>query len=132
MFEDHANLSLVQHIFLDSNVDNIEVDSHGNLWVGAQLGLLSTIQYLFSPKYNHAPSEVFKITLHEREPSNIEEHEGGDNNNNNLLLSLDAQVEQVFFDNDGCQISASSVGAYYKGHLLIGSIAGHHFLDCFL
>ncbi len=129
MFEDHANLSLVQHIFVDSYVDNIEVDSHGALWVGAQLGLLSTIQYLFSPKYNHAPSEVFKVTLHDREL--FEAHEEGEINNN-LLLPLDAQVEQVFYDNDGCQISASSVGAYNKGHLLIGSIAGHHFLDCFL
>ncbi len=122
MFEDHADVSLVQHIFVDSGADNIEVDDQGVLWVGAQVNSLATLYYLISPKGNSAPSQVFKITLKERE--------------DNLFL-LDAQVEQVYYD-DGSQISASSVGAYYKGaskqtgHLLIGSVAGHHFLHCLL
>ncbi len=136
MFEDHANVSLVQHIFVDSGADNIEVDGQGVLWVGSQLRPLIAMHYLFSPQNNSAPSQIFKITLQEKEP-NVE----GDD------LLLDAQVEQVYYDDAGRQISASSVGAYYKvegasnnsnnlskqtGHLLIGAIAGHHFLHCFL
>ncbi len=122
---------------MDSGTDNIEVDGQGVLWVGSQLRLLIAMHYLFSPQNNSAPSQVFKITLQEKEP-NVE----GDD------LLLDAQIEQVYYD-AGRQISASSVGAYYKvegasnssnsnnlskqtGHLLIGAIAGHHFLHCFL
>jgi arylesterase/paraoxonase len=86
-----------------SGVDNIEIDEHGNLWIGAHPKLL-------------------KIEAHAKDPSDLSPSQV-------LRVTPDGKVDEVFLD-DGTQMSTSSVAAVRGRRLLIGNVFDDGFLDC--
>lgn len=94
-------------LFLDTGVDNIEVDAGGNLWVGAHPKLLAFVAHAADAS-KRAPSQVLKLT-----PDGA----GG------------FKHEEVFLS-DGDDLSASAVGARAGNRLLIGGVFDALFLDC--
>ncbi len=53
-------LSLRSQIFLDTGVDNIDVDSEGNLWIGSHPKLLTFVEHLHDPSVP-SPSQVLRL-----------------------------------------------------------------------
>jgi arylesterase / paraoxonase len=100
------------HIELPGCPDNLEWDEEGNLWAGADPSFLRL--------------SIYALGITPTAPSLI------------LRISFDAEtgprVEEVWHDETGEIISASSVAAVYgKGpvrRLLIGQPFGNHLLDC--
>ena len=85
--------------------DNIDVDEAGNLWVGCHPKLLKFLAH--SKEHSKiSPSEIIKITYQGKGK---------------------AQLESIYL-NDGSEISASTVGVFYKDKLLIGSVFEKHIL----
>lgn len=92
---------------IDTNtgVDNIELDTEGNLWVGCHPQLLRFSGHSKDEK-KISPSEIIKIKL-----------------------LNDGKFEQTsIYMNDGSEISASSVGTIYKDKLLVGPVYQGHIL----
>jgi arylesterase/paraoxonase len=104
--EDGA-LSLQDEVFLNTAVDNIEVDEEGVLWVGAHPKPLDFLEYSQNAKAL-SPSQVLRVAL----------QEGGT-----------YHVKQVHLS-DGRYLSGSSVAAKWRQHLLIGSVFDRRFLIC--
>jgi arylesterase/paraoxonase len=102
-----GELELRNDIELGTGVDNIELDTAGNLWVAAHPKLLTFVKYTKDPK-KLSPSQILKIT-----PK-------ADNN---------YKVEEIYL-NEGEEISGSSVAAVFGQKLLIGSVFDAHFLVC--
>ncbi|MAG98201.1 MAG: SMP-30/gluconolactonase/LRE family protein [Alphaproteobacteria bacterium] len=92
--------------FLDTGVDNIDVDGAGNLWIAAHPKLLSFVAHAKDPT-ELAPSQVLKLVPR------------GD----------DFEVSEVFLD-DGRLLPASSVAARLGRRLLIGPVFAPRILDC--
>jgi arylesterase/paraoxonase len=107
--ESTGGLSTLFAIDAGTGVDNLDVDSEGNLWVGAHPKLLTFTRYMSDPTVL-APSEVLKITWF---PINKFEK------------------SQVFLDS-GSRLSASSVATIFNDKLLVGSVADPGFLVCSL
>jgi arylesterase / paraoxonase len=89
---------LQKEINTKTGVDNIELDTEGNLWIGCHPQALKFLAHAkdFSKK---SPSEIIKLTK-----------------------KGDGFEQKSIYMNDGSQISASSVGAVYKDWLLIGPV----------
>lgn len=85
---------------LGSGLDNIDIDTDGNIWIGSHPKMLTFLGHAGDVN-NLSPSQVFKLSP----KSNIGEY----------------QVEEVYLD-DGTTISASSVAVRYKDDLLIGAV----------
>ena len=94
-------------IFLETGVDNIEIDSSGNLWIGSHPKLLTFVAHSKNSS-KKSPSQVLKLTP---------KKDGG------------FEVTEVFLS-DGKDLSGSSVAARYKESLLIGSVYENKILDC--
>jgi|LakMenE18May11ns_1017448.scaffolds.fasta_scaffold9948234_6 arylesterase/paraoxonase len=92
-----------------TGVDNIELDEHGNLWVGCHPKLLSFIRHA-GDSSRPSPSQVLRVgqTSDQR---------------------LEAEAEEIYLD-EGKQISASSVAAVSGRHLLIGPVFDKKILWC--
>ena len=101
------DLELIESIDFNSGVDNIEIDSDGNLWIGSHPKM-----YTFSRHMNDStvlsPSQVYKVSLDQSNSYTIEE----------IYLNL------------GDELSGSTVAAFYDSTLLIGSVFESYFLDC--
>ena len=101
------DLELIESIDFNSGVDNIEIDSDGNLWIGSHPKM-----YTFSRHMNDStvlsPSQVYKVSLDQSNSYTIEE----------IYLNL------------GGELSGSTVAAFYDSTLLIGSVFESYFLDC--
>lgn len=98
-------------IVVGSGVDNIEVDRHGMLWVGAHPKLLSFVAHSAARSGGAArpsPSQVVWI-----DPNEL----------------IDPPIRDAYLDL-GEEISGSSVAAVWGSRLLIGSVFEEHFLDC--
>lgn len=97
-------------IALPNGPDNLEWDNHGNLWVAGSPNPLRTGAYILGLT-SEAPSMVVRI-------------EAGD----------PSSWPQVVFTDDGTNIKASSVAAYYdennERRLLIGAPCEDHLLIC--
>jgi arylesterase/paraoxonase len=102
-----GSLSLQDEIFLDTGVDNIEVDDEGNLWIAAHPKLLDFVEYSRDPSAL-SPSQVLKVSF----------AEDGSHS-----------VEQIYLS-DGQYLSGSSVAARWRNYLLIGSMFDRRFLVC--
>jgi arylesterase/paraoxonase len=102
---DPATETLVfrQEIPLASGADNIEIDEHGNLWIGAHPKLLRIEAHGEDPK-TLSPSQVLRVTP-------------------------DGKVDEIYLD-DGTQLSTSTVAAVRGRRLLIGNVFDDGFLDC--
>ena len=97
-------LILKDKIDLGTGVDNIDVDENDVLWVAAHPKLLDFTNYV-NDSTALSPSEVFKIT----------------------------EVEKKFvvtkvYENDGSQLSGSSVAVVHNDTLFIGSVFGNQIL----
>ena len=101
------DLDLIESIDFNSGVDNIEIDSGGNLWIGSHPKM-----YTFSRHINDStvlsPSQVYKVSL--------------DHSNNYT-------IKEVYL-NLGEELSGSTVAAVYDSTILIGSVFESYFLDC--
>ncbi len=102
---DPANEALAyrQSIGLGSGPDNIELDEHGNLWIGSHPKLLR-VEAHRDDDATLSPSQVLRVT-----PTGT--------------------VDEVYLD-DGSTLSGSSVAAVRGNRLLIGEIFDEGFLDC--
>ena len=104
---DTNELMFQQSIDMDSGIDNIELDSEGNLWIGSHPKLLTFTRHAKNAE-KLSPSQVFKVSTVENDKYAVEE------------IYLDA----------GDELSGSSVASIYKNTLLIGSVFEDHFLLC--
>ena len=96
---------LTQYAEWDTNsgVDNIELDTDGNLWVGCHPQMLKFISHAKDGN-KLSPSEIIRIKM----------------------LSNGQFEQKTIYINDGSEISASSVGAVYQNKLLIGPVFQNH------
>ena len=102
-----GDLSLRKKISLKTGVDNIEVDRHGVLWIGAHPKLLTYLRYTKDPN-KLSPSQVLRLTP---------EADGS------------FSVDEVYL-NDGTALSGSSVAAVFRNIMLVGSVFDGKFLCC--
>lgn len=106
--KDHS-LSLEQSVYLDSHLDNIEIDQRtGDLWIGSHYILHDIAAVLNAYETDKeaanlliAPSQVFKLKTE------------------NGLITDAVEV----YLNNGTEITGSSVAAVYGNRIIIGSIA---------
>lgn len=104
-----GSLTHQQQIDVEFGADNIEIDpATGDLWIGGHAKLLTFIRHAADASVR-SPSQVVRVQL------------GTDHN----------QISTEFLD-DGALISGASVGAWYNGRLLIGSVFEDHIVDCAL
>lgn len=96
-------------IEIGSGVDNVDVLPDGSIWVGCHSQLLSFVAHS-KDKAKLSPSEVVRVTP---------------------LKNGGYDVLRVY-QNDGKELSGSSVAASWRDRLLIGAIYEDHFLDCTL
>ena len=105
-----ANTGKLTHkekINLDTGADNIEVDTDGDLWIGAHPKLFDFVSHAADPT-KISPSQVI-----------------------HLSRKADGQfVAKEVYLNDGNEISGSSVAAFRNNRMLIGGVFDPKFLDC--
>ena len=105
---DDGSLSKLRNtIELESSVDNIDLDSNGDIWIANHTNILAFIRHVTGEGFP-APSQVQRIS-----------------SKNNEFATI-----QTIFENDGNLFSASSVGARYRNLLLVGSITEPKVLIC--
>ena len=98
-------LTKSDEIDTDTGVDNIELDTEGNLWVGCHPQMLKFLGHAKDEKA-FSPSEIIKIKILDK-----------------------GKFEQTsVYMNDGSEISASSVGAVFKNKILIGPVFHGHII----
>ncbi|WP_299215799.1 SMP-30/gluconolactonase/LRE family protein [uncultured Aquimarina sp.] len=100
-----GSLEFIEDIPCGTGVDNIEIDTNGNLWVGAHPNLLRFGSYAKGKKET-SPSEIIKVTYR------------GKN---------DYDIEQVY-TNDGTVMSGSTVAAPFEDLIISGNVMDDHFL----
>lgn len=87
----------------NTGVDNIELDTEGNLWIGCHPQMLKFLSHA-KDETKLSPSEIIRIKM----------------------LNNGQMEQKIIYLNDGFEISASSVGAVYKDKLLIGPVFQNH------
>ncbi len=102
-----GNLEFREKIHLDTGVDNIEIDSNGDLWIGAHPQLLTFVRHAKNPS-EISPSQVLHVSF----------------TGNGRY-----DVSEVYL-NEGRELSGSSVAAVYGNRMLVGPVLDHRFLDC--
>ncbi len=100
-----GSLTFIEDIPCGTGVDNIELDTEGNLWIGAHPNLLRFASYAKGKKET-SPSEIIKINYR------------GKNN---------YTIKQLFLD-DGKLMSASTVAAPFKNLIITGNVMDANFL----
>jgi arylesterase/paraoxonase len=104
-----GTLTLQNEFDVARGVDNIDVDQNGDLWVASHPKVFKLVARGSDPTAL-SPSRITKVTL-----------SGG----------IPASTVPVYI-NLGEQVSGSSVGVTFAGHLYIGSVYGPGVLDCSL
>ncbi len=102
-------LTFKEDIKFDTGLDNIEIGSDGDLWIGAHPQVLKLVAH-FKDASKLSPAQVLRVKL----------KDDGQH-----------QIDEVYL-NRGEELSGSSVCAVYKNRMLIGSIFEEKFLDCTL
>ncbi len=101
----NGDLTFVEDIACHTGVDNIEMDTNGDLWVGCHPSLLAYTAYA-DFKEDKAPSEVLKLTYNKKG---------------------DYTIRSVFMD-DGSKMSGSSVATTHGEYLFLGNVMDDHIL----
>lgn len=101
-------LAHIHDLFIPMGLDNIDVDSDGNLWIGAHPRLLDFVAHA-QDAAKRSPSAVVKVT-----PAG------------------DATAYETIYVNTGEEFSGSSVAVHDKGRLTIGSVFEPQYLNCTL
>jgi len=96
-------------IKLDTGVDNLDVLPDGSIWAGCHSRLLSFVAHSKDPK-KLSPSEVVRV----------------------MPVKDDGYDLSRVYQNDGRELSGSSVAVSWEDRLLIGTIYEDRFLDCSL
>ncbi len=99
-----GELTLVDSIFLDSGLDNIDVDADGSLWIGSHPRLFDFSAHA-GDATKDSPSQVFHINL------------------------KDKSISEVFLS-DGADLSASSVAAKIDNLIFMGGVFDAQILTC--
>lgn len=102
---ENGMLNFIENIKCGTGVDNIELDSKGNLWIGAHPNLLKFTAYA-KGKQTSSPSEIIKV---------------------NYQFKNDYSVKKIFVD-DGTTMSSSSVAAPFRDLIITGNVKDDHFL----
>lgn len=102
-----GNLTLRQRIDVHTGADNVEVDSTGNLWIGAHPRLLTFVKYA-KDSTRRSPSQVLRVRW---------------------LSYGNYEIDDIYM-NDGNPLSGSSVAAVFRNQLLVGSVFDRKFLVC--
>ena len=92
-------LTLKNKTPLKTGLDNIDVDSEGNLWIAAHPKLLAFVSHSKDPA-KVSPSQVLKL---------VPDNSGG------------YTVEEMFVD-EGINLSGSSIAVHYKNNLFVGAV----------
>ncbi|WP_298543024.1 SMP-30/gluconolactonase/LRE family protein [uncultured Aquimarina sp.] len=100
-----GSLEFVEDIPCGTGVDNIEIDTKGNLWIGAHPNLLRFGSYAKGKKET-SPSEIIKVTYREKN---------------------DYDIEQIY-TNDGTIMSGSTVATPFEDLIITGNVMDDHFL----
>jgi len=103
--KENGDLNFVEEIDCGTGVDNIELDSEGNVWIGCHPNMLAADAYM-KGNADKSPSEIIKITYRAKG---------------------DYEVETVYL-NDGTEMSVSTVAAIYGDLMLLGNVCDEHFL----
>jgi len=102
-----GKLSLKKEIYLNTGVDNIELDESGNLWVACHPQLLTFVKHAKDTS-RLAPSQVIRVTR------------DADGN----------FTPKEIYLNKGEEMSASSVAAVAGNIMLVGPVLDDHILWC--
>ncbi len=100
-----GSLEFIEDIPCGTGVDNIDIDTNGDLWVGGHPNLLRFKAYAKGKKET-SPSEIIKITYRSKD---------------------DFMVEKVYTE-DGTTMSGSTIGVSYKDLILTGNVMDDEFL----
>ena len=95
-----GKLKLRNKLHLKTGLDNIDVDSQGNLWIAAHPKLLAFVGHAKDPG-KHSPSQVLKLIPNAATGSYL--------------------VQEVYLD-DGTNLSGSSIAVHYKNDLFVGVV----------
>ncbi len=95
------NLNELRTVAVDSGVDNIDVDSEGQLWIGAHPQMYKLFAFVGDPS---RPSAAQALRI-------------------DLETLLNPNVQTVFFD-DGKRVNSSSTAVFVDGRVFIGSVFG--------
>lgn len=104
-----GDLALKNQIFLNTGVDNIDLDEEGNLWVAGHPKMLSFVAHAKDIN-KPAPSQVIKIWKNGQGKY---------------------QHKEIYLDN-GEELSASSIAAVRGNTMLVGPVLDDHILWCTL
>ncbi|MBL4905196.1 MAG: SMP-30/gluconolactonase/LRE family protein, partial [Flavobacteriaceae bacterium] len=102
---ENGSLNFIEDIPCGFGVDNIEIDSQGNLWVGGHPNLLRFASYA-KGKDTTSPSEIVKIT-----------YKG----------TGDYHIEPIYLE-DGTIMSGATVATPFGDYILTGNVMDKHFL----
>ncbi len=102
-----GRLEEVAPIDLPTHPDNLEIDRHGRLWIGAHPRLLTFARHASDPE-RLSPSEALWV-----DPDG----------------QTDPPIRTVYLD-PGDELSGSSVAAPFGDRILIGSVFEPHLLNC--
>jgi len=97
-------LSEVHTINLKSGLDNIDVDTDGNIWIGSHPKMLDFVGHA-SDSTKHSPSQVFRLSP-------------------GASSHTDYEIKEVFLD-DGDMISGSSVAVHHNEIVYVGVVFDH-------
>lgn len=103
--EKNGDLTLLKTIPCETGVDNIELDTNGDLWIGCHPNLMAFKSYSQGKKAK-APSEIIKLVYHEDGSQSLES----------------------FFVDDGSNVSASSTAAVFRDKVIVGNVMDDHFV----
>lgn len=102
-----SQLKQAEGLSIPARLDNISMDSLGNLWIAGHPKLPAYVGYPTDPS-KPSPSAVFRVIM---------------------LNGLPQRYETVYANN-GEQLGGSSSAVSYKNRLLIGSVLDNKILDC--
>jgi arylesterase/paraoxonase len=100
-----GSLEFIEDIPCGTGVDNIEIDTEGNLWIAGHPNLLKFTAYA-KGKEDISPSEIIKIDYRGKH---------------------DFSIEKIY-SNDGSTMSSSSVAAPFGNLIIIGNVMDEKFL----
>jgi len=102
---DDGSLDFIEDIPCGFGVDNIEIDTQGNLWIGGHPNLLHFKSYAQGKKET-SPSEIIKITYKRKG---------------------DYTIESIY-TGDGSNMSGATVAAPFGDYIFTGNVMDSHFL----
>ena len=105
-----GDLDILQKVQLDSGGDNIEIDTDGDIWIGAHPQLLKFVAHAANAA-NLSASQVLHLSTNRTEGK--------------------YKIDEIYL-NDGKELSGSSVAVPFGKRLLIGSVFEPVMLDCMM